>query len=77
MNGAESRRRGETVEAVTARHLGSRSFDCVVIGAGLRAPPHVLLFGKLINRVHAQAPRAKICFDTTPADTAEAVQRWV
>src|SRR5262249_51874599 len=69
--------RGETAEAVTARHLNSRGFDCVVIGAGLRAPAHLLLFEKLINVVHAQAPDAKICFNTTPADTAEAVQRWV
>src|SRR5947207_4782714 len=55
---------GETAEAVTARHLQSRSFDCVLIGAGLRAPPHLLLFEKLINLVHAQAPNAKICFNT-------------
>jgi hypothetical protein len=68
---------GETAEAVAARHLNSRNFDCVVFGAGLRAPPHLLLFEKLINLVHAQAPGAKICFNTTPADTAEAVQRWV
>ena len=68
---------GETAEAVTERHLSLRSFDCVVIGAGLRAPPQLLLFEKLINLVHAQAPGAKICFNTTPADTAEAVQRWI
>jgi hypothetical protein len=68
---------GATAEAVTARHLAARSFDCVVIGAGLRAPAQLLLFEKLINLVHAQAPDAKICFNTTPADTAEAVQRWI
>ena len=68
---------GETAEAVTARHLHSRSFDCVLIGAGLRAPAQLLLFEKLINLVHTQAPNAKICFNTTPADTAEAVQRWI
>lgn len=68
---------GETAEAVTARHLNLRTFDCVMIGAGLRAPPQLLLFEKLINLVHARAPGAKICFNTTPADTAEAVQRWV
>jgi hypothetical protein len=35
------------------------------------------LFGKLLNVVHALAPRAKICCNTSPADSAEAVQRWV
>jgi hypothetical protein len=68
---------GETAEAVTARHLTSRDFDCVMIGAGLRAPPHLLLFEKLINLGHRHAPGAKICFNTTPADTAEAVRRWI
>ena len=68
---------GDTAEAVTARHLALRSFDCVMIGAGLRAPAQLLLFEKLLNTVHAQAPNAKICFNTTPADSAEAVQRWI
>jgi hypothetical protein len=68
---------GETAEAVLAEYLKSQSFDCVVIGAGLRAPKQLLLFEKLLNLVHTQAPDAKICFNTTPADTAEAVQRWL
>jgi len=68
---------GETAEVVTKLHLESRTFDCVLIGAGLRAPAHHLLFEKLINLVHARAPLAKICFNTNPADSAEAVQRWV
>lgn len=68
---------GETAEAVTANHLRAQSFDCVLIGAGLRAPDKLLLFEKLINVVHAEAPGAKLCFNTTPADSAEAVQRWV
>jgi hypothetical protein len=29
------------------------------------------------NVVHARAVGTKICFNTTPGDTAEAVQRWV
>jgi hypothetical protein len=29
---------GETAEAVTARHWVSKNFNCVVIGADLRAP---------------------------------------
>jgi hypothetical protein len=49
----------------------------VMFGAALRAAPHLLLFERLINLVHELAPRAKICFNSTPADTAEAVQRWV
>jgi hypothetical protein len=67
---------GETAEEVTRLHLESRTFDCVLFGAGLRAPAHLLLFEKLLNLVHARAPMAKICFNTSPADSVEAVQRW-
>lgn len=68
---------GETAEEVTRLHIESRTFDCVLFGAGLRAKEHLLLFEKLLNLVHARAPLAKICFNSNPADSAEAVQRWV
>ena len=69
---------GDAAEAVAAAALQSKRFDCVVIGAGLREPPpRLMLFEKIINLVHRLAPHASICFNTTPADTAEAVLRWV
>jgi hypothetical protein len=69
---------GETADEVAARALRSKCFDCVVIGAGLRQPPALLLlFERIINLVHALAPTAKLSFNTTPADTTEAVQRWI
>lgn len=69
---------GETAEAVASAALASRPLDCVVIGAGLREPAErLLLFEKILNLVHINAPRAAICFNTTPADTVEAVQRWI
>ncbi len=69
---------GETAEAVVQKTLEQKRFDCVLIGAGIRAiPGNFLLFEKLINVVHAHAPQAKICFNTNPGDTAAAVQRWL
>ena len=68
---------GETAEVVAAQHLQRGSFDFVVIGAGLRSPSLLLLFEKLLNLVHERAPGAKICFNSTPADTIEAVMRWI
>jgi hypothetical protein len=68
---------GETAEAVTVRALSSQAFDCVMIGAGLRAAAQLVLFEKLINLLHAQAPGARICFNSSPGDTLEAVRRWV
>ena len=67
----------DSCEAMVAEQVKARGFDCVMIGAGLRDPGWVLLFERVINVVHAEAPQAKICFNSTPADTAEAVRRWV
>jgi hypothetical protein len=69
---------GDTAEAVTTKALKSGYFDCVLIGAGLRQPgERLLLFEKVINLVHELAPDARICFNTTPADSVDAVRRWV
>jgi hypothetical protein len=68
----------ETAEAAVTAALRDERFDCIVIGAGLREPKaRLLLFEKVLNLVHRLAPDAAICFNTTPADTAEAVQRWL
>lgn len=69
---------GETAEEVATSALRSKRYDCVVIGAGLREPaPRLLLFEKIINLIHTHAPAARICFNSNPADTAAAVQRWI
>jgi len=69
---------GETAEAVTIAALTSRRLDCVVIGAGLREPAErLLLFERILNLILIHAPHIRLCFNTTPADTAEAVQRWI
>ncbi len=69
---------GETAEAVVRDRLRQKQFDCIVIGAGVRTiPKYFILFEKLINVVHEHAPQAKLCFNTKPSDTAEAVQRWI
>ena len=69
---------GETAEAVVLAQLKQKQFDCIMIGAGVRAiPTHFILFEKLINLVHEHAPHARFCFNTKPTDTAEAVRRWI
>jgi len=69
---------GETAEAVVRSRLKQKRFDCVLIGAGIRANPgNFILFEKLINVVHEHAPQARICFNTLPSDTAAAVERWL
>ena len=69
---------GETAATVVREQLERQQFDCILIGAGVRAnPANLLLFETLINVVHEHAPRARLCFNTMPGDTAEAVKRWL
>jgi hypothetical protein len=70
---------GETAESVVSDKLSRENFDCIMIGAGVRlVPHHTVLFEKIINAVHQKAaPSSKICFNTNPGDTVEAVLRWV
>jgi hypothetical protein len=70
---------GKTAEAVLTDALTTNRYDCIMIGAGLRiVPPYFLSFEKLINVVHRHAPAStKLCFNSNPTDTAEAVKRWV
>jgi hypothetical protein len=71
--------RETTAESVVTDILSKEKFDCIMIGFGIRGlPQHTVLFEKIINTIHQNAPPSstKICFNTNPADTVEAVLRW-
>src|SRR5258705_4356239 len=71
-------RRDETAGPAVERLLASKSYDCVVVGAGVRLPPRGLaLFEIVINAVHKAAPGAAIAFNTRPDDSADAAARWL
>ena len=68
----------ETAGPTVERLLASKSYDCVVIGAGVRLPPRGLaLFEAVINAVHKAAPGAAIAFNSLPHDSADAAARWL
>jgi hypothetical protein len=69
---------GETAESVVKDLLEQKRFDCILIGAGIRMiAGNTILFERLVNVIHVYAPHARLCFNTKPSDTAEAVQRWL
>ena len=69
---------GQTAEAVVIAELLKHRFDCILIGAGVRAvPSNLILFEKLINVIHEHAPNSKICSNTNPLDTLDALRRWI
>ena len=68
---------GETAEAILRERFANRSFDVVMIGAGVRMiAENTPLFEKLINVAHTCCGSAKLCFNTGPTDSADAVRRW-
>jgi hypothetical protein len=68
----------ETAGPTVERQLASKSYDCVVIGAGVRLPPRLLqVFEAVINAIHKAAPGAVIAFNTRPDDSADAAGRWL
>jgi hypothetical protein len=53
----------ETAGPAVEHQLASKSYDCVVIGAGARLPPRrLVLFEAVNNAVHKAAPGATIAF---------------
>jgi hypothetical protein len=69
---------GDSTVGLVEEKLKVQEYACVCIGAGIRTDPkRFTLFENLINLIHAQASNAKICFNKDPADTAEAIQRWL
>jgi hypothetical protein len=68
----------ETAGPVLEKQLATTTYDCVVIGAGIRLPPKSLpLLETVVNAVRKAAPNASIAFNTRPEDTAEAAARWL
>ena len=71
-------RHDETPGPTAERQLASTTYDCVVIGAGIRLPPRRLaIFEAVINAIHKAAPGAAIAFNTRPEDSADAAARWL
>jgi hypothetical protein len=68
----------ETGALLLEAQLATTTYDCVVIGAGIRLPPRSLaLLETVVNAVRKAAPNAPIAFNTQPEDTAEAAARWL
>jgi hypothetical protein len=66
----------DDIEAVVTRALGSRAWEVVVVGGGIRkAEDQLDLFERIVNLVHRHAPGAAIAFNGTPGDTYDAAAR--
>ena len=66
----------DDIEAVVTTALTARSWDCVLVGGGIRRNEDRLkLFELIVNLVHRHAPGAAIAFNRALDDVVEAVER--
>lgn len=65
----------DDVEAVVTAALRSNTWECVVIGGGVRHD--VGLLEDVVNLVHRHAPGAAIAFNESPAEIFDAAARWI
>ncbi len=65
---------GSAEAAVTAQ-LAHVTYDCILLGGGLREPEYLELLERIINSVHRHAPGAAIGFVSLPQDSLEAAAR--
>jgi len=65
----------DDVETVVTAALCAQSWECVVIGGGVRHQADLL--EQVINLVRRHAPDAAIAFNDTPTETFDAAARWV
>jgi hypothetical protein len=66
----------DDIQARVSVALQARSWDCVIVGSGIRGPEEQLeLFETIINLIRRHAPQAAIAFNHTPRDLADAAAR--
>jgi hypothetical protein len=69
---------GDDIEAVVTDALHAGTWDCVVIGGGMRhSDDQVGLLELVVNAVRRHAPAAAIAFNDAPETTWEAAARWL
>ncbi|MEU8437611.1 hypothetical protein AB0F18_32890 [Streptomyces sp. NPDC029216] len=68
----------EQAEAAIRRHLRDGDFGLAMVGGGIRMlPEHTLLFERIVGVLTEAAPGIRLCFNSSPEDTIDAVRRWI
>ncbi|WP_151774790.1 hypothetical protein [Streptomyces abyssomicinicus] len=68
----------DSAEAAVRTHLADGPFGLAMIGGAVRMlPQYTLLFERLVNVLTAATPGIRLCFNTAPENTLEAIHRWL
>lgn len=66
------------IEAQVRRALQGKTYNVIVIGAGLRTRPELAEhFERLINVLREKSPSSKLAFNSRPSDSDAAALRWL
>ncbi|MFD9032710.1 hypothetical protein ACFVZW_16400 [Streptomyces sp. NPDC059567] len=68
----------DDAEAAVRGLLKDEDFGLAMIGGGVRMmPEHTLLFERLVNVLIEAVPGIRLCFNTSPETTVDALRRWL
>ena len=68
----------EAAEELLRAQFERSSFGLAMIGGGIRmVPEHTLLFERIVNVLHMVSPGIRLCFNTAPDNTVDALRRWI
>ncbi|MEV0623193.1 hypothetical protein AB0I81_58450 [Nonomuraea sp. NPDC050404] len=66
----------DAAESTLREQLSRARFDLVMIGAGIRtSTEHTMLFERLVNVLITELPGVRLCFNTSPDTTIDAIRR--
>ncbi|MFG2640881.1 hypothetical protein ACGFYP_07925 [Streptomyces sp. NPDC048370] len=68
----------DLAEAAVREELKGGDFGLAMIGAGVRMlPEHTVLFERIVNVLTEAVPGIRLCFNTSPESTIDALRRWI
>jgi hypothetical protein len=68
----------EAAEKLVRDALDGASFGLAMIGGGIRmVPEHTELFERIVNVLLDVSPGIRLCFNTAPDNTVDALRRWI
>ncbi len=68
----------DAAEKLVRDALDGASFGLAMIGGGIRmVPEHTELFERILNVLLEVSPGIRLCFNTAPDNTVDALRRWI
>jgi hypothetical protein len=68
----------DAAEEQIREHLHDAQFGLAMIGGGIRMiPEHTELFERIVNVLHEVSPGIRLCFNTAPDNSVDALKRWI